>query len=79
MNKKCDGVVISEHKLSDTFKSYLDTCTIHSEYYSFVKLDNELKANFMLEQSCLSSCGKGGVAILVQKKLQFSVKEIPYD
>lgn len=70
-------MVISEHKLIDTFKTYLDT--IHSEYYSFVKLDNELKANFMREQSCLSSCGKGGVAILVKKKLQFSVKEIPYD
>lgn len=70
-------MVISEHKLIDTFKTYLDT--IHSEYYSFVKLDNELKANFMREQSCLSLCGKGGVAILVKKKLQFSVKEIPYD
>lgn len=31
----------------------------------------------MRDQGCLSPCRKGGIAIHVNKKLQFSVKEIP--
>ena len=67
--EKCDVIVITEHKLKQSTKAYLDT--IHKDYACFVKLDDD---ETMFYNSAFS--GKGGVAIMYKKSLMFSVKEI---
>ena len=68
----CDIAVISEHKLLPKSASYLDT--IHSEYTSFVRIEHSVDPQ---TNTVRSWAGKGGVAILMNKNLQFSVREVP--
>ena len=68
---KCDIAVISEHKLSPISANYLDT--IHSDYASFVRIEH---SNDPQTNNVRSWSGRGGVAILVNRNLQFSVKEV---
>lgn len=66
----CDIAILSEHKLSKNSVNYLNR--IHSNYYSILKIDSDSE-----DSPVLRHCGKGGVAILINKNLQFSTREIP--
>ena len=69
LNKtNCDICVISEHKLKDRSLSYLST--IEKNYSCYGKADK-------LDDNYSAYHGKGGVAILYRKSLQFSVVEVP--
>lgn len=67
---KCDITILSEHKHSKHSVNYLNS--IHSNYYSILKIDSDSEDSHVLRH-----CGKGGVAILINKNLQFSTREIP--
>lgn len=67
--EKCDIVIITEHKLKESTKHYLET--IHDDYTCCVKLDDQCTM-----QSNLPFIGRGGVAIMYRKSLMFSVKEV---
>ncbi|KAK3103870.1 hypothetical protein FSP39_022522 [Pinctada imbricata] len=67
-NTDCDVAVISEHKLRQSSSNFFDS--MHGNYNGYVKLD---QSNY---DSGNSFIGKGGVAILVNKSLNFSVTEV---
>ena len=70
-SSQCDIAVISEHKLKTESVTYLDS--IHKDFFSFVKIED---MNSETPPMLPHVTGRGGVAILVKKSLQFSVKEI---
>lgn len=67
--EKCDIVIITEHKLKESTKNFLET--IHKDYACIVKLDDQCTM-----QSNLPFTGRGGVAIMYRKSLMYSVKEV---
>ena len=68
---ECDIVAISEHKLKCESASYLNS--IHKDFFSFVKIDQSRNVQYPVISNFV---GKGGVAFLIKKSLQFCVKEI---
>lgn len=74
-NTHCDIAVISEHKLKNQHngKMYLDS--IHKDYLSIVKIDE----NDTYTTPNVYFIGKGGVAILIRKSLVYTMKEIKID
>lgn len=72
---QCDVAIVTEHKLKDiqNVKMYFDS--IHKNYFSIVKVDNNTDST--ANNVCF--IGKEGVAFLILKKthLMYSVKEIP--
>ena len=68
----CDISVVSEHKLKENCTSYLDS--IHPSFYSFSKTDSNVMSKTVHNTYFI---GKGGIAILVRKQLQYSIQEIP--
>lgn len=67
--EKCDIVIITEHKLKESTKNFLET--IYNDYACIVKLDDQCTM-----QSNLPFTGRGGVAIMYRKSLMYSVKEV---
>lgn len=68
--EKCDIAVLSEHKLKQETRGYLDT--IHTDFLSFVKFEDEKSTH-----TNVLFAGRGGVAIMYRKCLAFSIREIP--
>lgn len=62
----CDIALISEHKLKTETKMFLDS--IDYQYKSVVHIETDGDSNY--------HCGKGGVAIVYKKSLQFHIREI---
>ncbi|MCG7879467.1 MAG: hypothetical protein N0C90_24515, partial [Candidatus Thiodiazotropha endolucinida] len=58
-----DLAFISEHKLREQHKSFLDS--VHCSYSAFTLCDASVASG--------SRCGKGGVAVMYKKTCQFSV------
>lgn len=67
--KKCDIVIITEQKLKESTKNFLEI--IHYYYPCIVKLDDQCTM-----QSNLPFTSRGGVAIMCRKSLMYSVKEV---
>ena len=61
-----DIAIITEHKLKDTHKDFLNS--IHSNYRSLSKFDDSVDPQ--------TRCGKGGVAILYRNELAFQIRQI---
>ena len=66
----CDIVVISEHKLKSESAMYLDS--IHRDYFSITKIDQSTNDPSPVTPNFV---GKGGVAFMIKKSLQFCVKD----
>ena len=61
-----DFAFISEHKLRNEHKSFLDS--VHSNYRAITVCDTSIPQG--------ARCGKGGVAIMYKKECQFSVSHL---
>lgn len=68
--EKCDIAVLSEHKLKQETRGYLDTK--HTNFLSFVKFEDEKSTH-----TNVLFAGRGGVAIMYRKRLAFSIRELP--
>lgn len=62
-DRQCDVAIVTEHKLKDIHTAIMYLDSIHKNYFSIVKVDNNT------DSSANNVCfiGKGGVAFLMKK------------
>ena len=70
---KCDIAVISEHKMKNASPCGMNIDSLHGDYRSIAKVSDD---DISKVDNTLYFTGKGGIALLIKKSIEYSCKEV---